>query len=281
MLMLKRIKRIVYIVVAIALIATAVNMFLGPHSIAAGGITGLAIIFETLFGFERSITVLVANAIILSAALVFLGKEIFLNTLIGAALLPVFIRFVPQITLVNDPMLSMLAGSVMMAIAASTMYANQASSGGTALPPLILKKYFGLSPSIGLFISDGIVIVLSLIVFNVDAFLYAIFSISITAIVMNFIETGIRKRKMVHIISDKSKEITNDILTKIERGVTLVPVVGAYQRTEREMIMVTLDSKNYRDLLNIVKSHDEHAFMITNNVSEVHGQGFTYNSGSV
>ena len=279
--MLKRIKRIVYIVFAIALIATAVNMFLGPHSIAAGGITGLAIIFETMFSFERSITVLVANAIILLAALVFLGKEIFLNTLIGATLLPVLIRFIPQITLVNDPMLSMLAGSVMMAIAASTMYANQASSGGTALPPLILKKYFGLSPSIGLFISDGIVIVLSLIVFNVDAFLYAIFSISITAIVMNFIETGIRKRKMVHIISEKSKEITNDILTKLERGVTLVPVIGAYKRTEREMIMVTLDSKNYRDLLNIVKGHDEHAFMITNNVSEVHGQGFTYNSGSV
>jgi len=279
--MLKRIKRIVYIVFAIALIATAVNMFLGPHSIAAGGITGLAIIFETMFSFERSITVLVANAIILLAALVFLGKEIFLNTLIGATLLPVLIRFIPQITLVNDPMLSMLAGSVMMAIAASTMYANQASSGGTALPPLILKKYFGLSPSIGLFISDGIVIVLSLIVFNVDAFLYAIFSISITAIVMNFIETGIRKRKMVHIISEKSKEITNDILTKLERGVTLVPVIGAYKRTEREMIMVTLDSKNYRDLLNIVKGRDEHAFMITNNVSEVHGQGFTYNSGSV
>ena len=279
--MLKRIKRIVYIVFAIALIATAVNMFLGPHSIAAGGITGLAIIFETLFSFDRSITVLVANAIILLAALLFLGKEVFLNTLIGAALLPVFIRFIPQITLVDDPMLSMLAGSVMMAIAASTMYANQASSGGTALPPLILKKYFGLSPSIGLFISDGIVIVLSLIVFNVDAFLYAIFSITITAIVMSFIETGIRKRKMVHIISDKSKEITSDILTKIERGVTLVPVIGAYKRTEREMIMVTLDSKNYRDLLNIVKGHDEHAFMITNNVSEVHGQGFTYNSGSV
>jgi len=279
--MLKRIKRIVYIVFAIALIATAVNMFLGPHSIAAGGITGLAIIFETLFSFDRAITVLVANAIILAAGLVFLGKEVFFNTLIGAAMLPVFIRFIPQITLVEDPMLSMLAGSVLMAIAASTMYANQASSGGTALPPLIFKKYFGLSPSIGLFISDGVVIVLSLIVFNVDAFLYAIFSITITAIVMSFIETGIRKRKMVHIISDKSKEITHDILTKIERGVTLVPVIGAYEHTEREMIMVTLDSKNYRDLLNIVKSHDEHAFMITNNVSEVHGHGFTYNSGSV
>ena len=279
--MLKRIKKIACIIFAIALIALAVNLFLGPHSIAAGGITGLAIVFETLFGFDRSITVLVANAIILAASLVFLGKEVFFNTIIGAVLLPVFLRFIPQMTLVTDPMLSMLAGSALMAIAASLLYANHASSGGTTVPPLILKKYFGLSPSIGLFISDGIVIVLSLIVFNVDSFLYAIFSITITAVVMSFIESGIRKRKLVYIISDQSEAITGDILTKLEHGVTLVPVIGAYKHTERKMIMVTMDSRNYRDLLEIVRKHDEDAFMITDTVSEVHGQGFTYNTGSV
>jgi len=50
---------------------------------------------------------------------------------------------------------------------------------------------------------------------------------------------------------------------------------------KQQMIMVTMDSKNYRDLLDIVKNHDENAFMITDNVSQVHGEGFTYNSGSV
>jgi len=279
--MLKRIKKIAYIIFAIFVIAVAVNMFLGPHSIAAGGITGLAIILEKLLGFERFITVMIANGIILLAALIFLGKEVFFNTIIGAILLPVFVRVVPQMTLVNDTMLSMLAGSTLMAIAASILYANHASSGGTSLPPLIFKKYFGLSPSIGLLISDGLIVALSLIVFNVDAFFYAIFSVTITAIAMGFIESGVRRRKMVYIISDQNETIMSDIMTKIERGVTLIPVIGAYERKEKNMIMVTMDSKNYRDLLEIVKKHDENAFMITDTVSAVHGQGFTYNSGSV
>ena len=279
--MLKRIRRILLIILAIALIAVAVNMFLGPHYIAAGGITGLAIIFETLFEFDRFITILVANAVILISALVFLGKEVFLNTLLGAAILPIFIRYIPQRMLVDDPMLSMLAGSVLMAIAASTMYANKASSGGTSLPPLILKKYTGLSTSIGLFLSDGVVILLSLIVFNVDAFLYAIFSITVTAIAMSFIESGMHKRKMVFIISDKSKEIAQDIMNEIGRGVTLIPILGAYERTKKEMILVTLNSKEYRDLRTVVNKHDEYAFMITDSVSEVHGRGFTYDTGSV
>jgi len=279
--MKERVKKTGLIVLAILIIAVAVNMFLGPHNIAAGGITGLAIVFDTLFGFERSITVLIANGIILLAALIFLGKEVFLNSIMGVILLPLFIRYVPQMTVVNDTMLSMLTGSVLMAIAASLLYANHASSGGTSLPPLIFKKYFGLSPSIGLLLSDGIVIVLSLIVFNVDSFFYAIFSVSVTAVVMGYIETGVRKRKMVYIISDQNESIRQDIITKIERGVTLIPVVGGYERKEKEMIMVTMDSKNYRDLLEIVKEHDDKAFMITDTVSAVHGQGFTYNSGSV
>ena len=279
--MLKRIKKMLFIAFAIFVIAVSVNMFLGPHSIAAGGITGLAIILEKLLGFERFITIMIANGVIILAALIFLGKEVFFNTILGAVTLPLFIRFIPQIKLVNEPMLSMMAGSVLMAIAASILYANHASSGGTSLPPLIIKKYFGLSPSIGLLISDGIIVAISLIVFNVDAFFYAVFSVTLTAIAMGYIESGLRRRKMVYIISDQNESIMSDIMTKIERGVTLVPVIGAYERKERDMVMVTMDSKNYRDLLAIVKEHDENAFMITNTVSAVHGQGFTYNSGSV
>ena len=279
--MFKHVKRTGFIVLAALLIAVAVNMFLAPHFIAAGGITGLAIVFEKLFGFERAITVLVANGFILLAALIFLGKKVFINNVIGAALLPLFIEIVPDITLIEDTMLSVVSGSVIMAIAASMLYANNASSGGTTVPPLIFKKYFGISTSVGLFISDGAIIILSLIVFSVDSFFYAIFSVAITAIAMGYIESGLRKRKMVYIISEKAEAITNDILTKLGRGVTLVPVIGAYERKEKEMIMVTMDSKNYRDLLEIVKEHDKESFMITDNVSEVHGQGFTYDTGTV
>jgi len=279
--MAKHIKKILCIIAAVIGISVAVNMFLGPHSIAAGGITGLAIIFEQLFGISRSVTIFIGNGLILLAALIFLGKEVFLNTVIGAILLPVGIRFIPQITLVHDTMLSMLVGSALMAISASILYANHASTGGTTLPPLILKKYFGINPSIGLLISDGIVITLCLIVFNLDTFFYAILTVTLVAIIMGYIESGINKRKMVYIISDHSEAITNEIQTKLDRGVTLVPIIGAYERKEKEMIIATMDSRNYRDLLDIVKRHDDKAFMITDSVSQVHGQGFTYNSGSV
>ncbi|MCL1883230.1 MAG: YitT family protein [Defluviitaleaceae bacterium] len=274
-------KKLAYIILSIILISVCVNMFLGPHKIAAGGLTGLAIILEEWLGVSRSIVVYIGNALVLVLAFIFLGKEIFFNTFIGAALLPVFIGIIPQFKLVNDTMLSMAIGSAFFGIAVSILYRNNASSGGTAIPPLILKKHFNLSPSIGLFITDGIVVILCLFVFDIDAFFFAIASIFITSVTMSYIENGLSKKKMVYIISHFHEIITREILNEIGRGVTLIPSVGAFEQLERPMLMVTLNSKDYQQLLTIVDKHDKEAFMITDTVSDVHGEGFTYESGSV
>jgi len=274
-------KKLIYIVFAIFLIAVCVNMFLAPHNIAAGGITGLAVILEAFAGFDRSMVILISNVIILVVALIFLDKQVFFNTIIGALLLPVFIGIVPQITLVNDTMLSMAAGSVIFGIAVSILYSNKASSGGTAVPPLIFKKYWNLNTSIGLFITDGIVVVLCLLVFSIDAFFYAIFSILITSATMTYIESGTNKKKMVYIISDFNEAISRDVMHDIQKGVTILPIIGAYRKKEMQMLMVTLDSKMYRQLVAIVNKHDQDAFMITDTVTDVHGRGFSYDSGSV
>ena len=274
-------KKLTYITGAIILLSVCVNMFLGPHSIAAGGLTGLAIIMEEWFGLSRSLVIFVGNGALLVVTFIFLGKEVFLNTVIGASLLPLFIGIIPQITLVNDTMLSMAVGSALFGVAVSILYSNKASSGGTAIPPLIFKKYFNMNTALGLFLADGLVVILSLWVFSIDAFFYAISSIFITSITMNYLENGINKKKMVYIISDMHDAIVDKILHTIGRGVTIVPVLGGYGHSEKNMLMVTLDKRNYQQLLNIVNEHDKQAFMITDTVSDVHGEGFTYESGSV
>ena len=273
--------KLLYIVIALCMIAVSVNMFLGPHSIAAGGITGLAIILEAWFSFDRSIVILIANIAILALTLVFLDRQVFFNTIIGALLLPVLIGLIPHIMLVSDTMLSMVAGSVLFGIAVSILYNNKASSGGTSIPPLILKKYFKLNTSVGLFLTDGIVVSLCLLVFSIDTFFYAVFSIFITSATMSYIESGVNRKKMVYIISDMNEAIARDIMSQVEKGVTVVPVIGAYKQREMRMLMVALDTKKYQRLLGIVNRHDEQAFMITDTVSDVHGRGFTYESGSI
>ena len=98
---------------------------------------------------------------------------------------------------------------------------------------------------------------------------------------MHYIESGINKKKLVYIISGKDEAISKDILNDIGRGVTIVPAIGAYNQSPLRMLMVTMNTREYRQVLNIVKTHDKEAFMVTDTVSDVHGQGFTYEPGSV
>ena len=275
------IKKLFFIVFAIALIATGVNMFLAPHNIAAGGLTGLAVIAESFFGWDRTVTIWIGQAIVAILALVFLGKEIFFNTAIGAGLLPVFIAIIPRYQLVNDTMLSMIIGSAMFGVAACTLYHNKASSGGTAVPPLIFQKYFKLRPSIGLLIIDCIVVTLCLLVFDVDTFFFAILSNVITSIVMSQIENGLNKKKCIYVISEKHEEIMGELLSTFERGITILPAMGAYSKSPTPMLMITIGKHHYRQLLEIVNKHDDKCFMVTNVVADVHGRGFTFESGSV
>lgn len=275
------VKKLFFIVFAIALIASAVNIFLAPHNIAAGGLTGLAVIAESFFGWDRTVTIWIGQAIVAVLALIFLGKEIFFNTVIGATLLPVFIEVIPRFQLIEDTMLSMIVGSVMFGIAASTLYHNKASSGGTAVPPLIFQKYFKLRPSIGLLIMDTIVVTLCLLVFDVDTFFFAIMSNFITSVVMSQIENGMNKKKCIYVISEKHEAIMSELLVTFERGITVLPTVGAYSKATTPMLMITIGKQHYRQLVEIVNKHDDKCFMVTNVVSDVHGRGFTFESGQV
>ncbi len=172
--MVQFVKKIFFILVAVCILAFSINMFLAPHQIAAGGITGLAILLEKVFGLSRSMVVLVFNIGILGLTWVFLGKERFLNTVIGALSLPFFMEVVPHKALTQDVLLAVIFGSVFFGVGVAILYANNASSGGTSVPPLILQKHFGMNPAVGLLLTDSAVVVLSIFVFGVESFFYYI-----------------------------------------------------------------------------------------------------------
>ena len=275
------IRKGIFIALGVTILAIAVNLFLGPHHIAAGGVTGLAIILEQLLNLDRSTVVMAFNMVILVITYIFLGKNMFLNTVIGGTLLPIMMGVIPQRMLVQDVMLSMIFGSILFGIGVSILFKNEASSGGTSIPPLIFKKYFNLSTSVGLRATDSIIVTMSIFVFGVESFFFAILSIMITAFTMNYVEDGLNKKKALMIISDYTKEVLDALLNEVQKGVTVVPVKGGYRQEEREMLMVVLSSQEYQKSLRIIRKYDPNAFVVTYNVSDVQGLGFTYDSPAI
>ncbi len=271
------IRQIPIVAFAILLIGISINMFLGPHHIAAGGVSGIGILLEQVLQVDRAITVLVLNGAMLILTYIFLGDDVFVKTAIGSIMLPMALAAVPEIMLAEDRFLSVLIGSTIFAIGVAILYRIEASSGGTTIPPLILKKYYNINKSVGLLATDAIIVFFNIFVFGFEEFLFAIVSLVITSMVMTYLETGINRSKAVLIMSTHHvAEIKMAILTEINTGITIFNVSGGYSGTEKEMMMLILTSQEYQQLVRIVDRFDKNSFVIAYNVSEIHGLGFTY-----
>lgn len=178
------------------LIAIAINFFFGPLSIGAGGTTGLSILAEATLKFNRSLTVLVINILMLVLAAIFLGKKTTKNVLLGSIGLPILMEITPSFSVVDNRLLAVVLGSFVIGIGFSLLYSINASSGGTTIPPMIFKKYFSLSPTIGLLMVDSIVIVLNIFVDGWEAFLLAVVAQVATTLTMMLVDSVIKKVKI-------------------------------------------------------------------------------------
>lgn len=271
------IKQIPLVTLSLALIGISINMFLAPHHIAAGGVSGIGVLVEQAFGINRATTVLVLNLLMLILTFFFLGRPVFIKTVIGSMLLPISLAVVPEIKVVEDPFLAVIFGSAIFAVGVAILYKIGASSGGTTIPPLIFQKYFGISTSLGLLLTDAVIVIFNIFVFGTEAFFFAILSLVLTSIVMNYIETGMKRRRAVMIMSENHIDaIKVALLENLNRGITVFSVSGGYTGNEKNMLMIILTNQEYQSILKMIDEIDKTSFIIAYNVSEVHGLGFSY-----
>ena len=265
------------ITAALFLLAASINLFLGPHHVAAGGVSGIGILLESALGWDRAAVIMVLNIFMLILAYAFLGKGPFLKVLYGSFAFPVAIALVPEYMVAEDRLLSVIFGSAIFALGVAILYKNQSSSGGTTIPPLIFKKYFNLNPAIGLLATDAIVVSMNLFVFGFEEFLFAILSIVITSGVMTYIETGFNRKKSIMILSENHvNEIREAVFDKTARGATLLAAQGSYQQADKQVLLIVASDQEFMQIRQIIETIDPKAFVIVNNVSEVLGQGFSY-----
>lgn len=269
-----QILRYLTIILALELVAISINYFYAPAKVAAGGATGLAILLNELVGVDRAVTVLVVNLLMIILAAIFLDRGTTMRITFGSLLLPVLLKITPSEQILTDRPFAVLVGGAIFAVGVAMLYRVEASSGGAAVPPMILKKYFRITPAISLLVIDTVVSLGNLLMDGVAAFILAMFSLIITAVVMNYIETGLDRRKMVYITSNERIEAIKQYLTKHDTSYTLMAVRGGYTGGDRDMLMVILDNQDYNHLVRGIHQIDPAVFMVAYDISEAHGGTF-------
>lgn len=272
----KQLKKIILqtglILIALELIAMAIKLFFAPHKVAAGGATGVGVLFEALWGWPIALVVLVINIIMLILAWFLLDRQTTIKILFGSLMLPVCLAMTPEMMVVKDKLLSIIVASALYAAGIALLYRIEASSGGSTVPPLIFKKYFNWAPAVSLLVIDMLVCFGNVWVSGFETFVLATFSSVITLLVMNYIETGLNRKKMLYVMSgDKLEEIRVHLISEHDLGITIFATKGGFQRKDSETLMLIVDQQNYQHIVNVILQVDPNAFTIVGDIAQVNG----------
>lgn len=174
----------------------------------------------------------------------------------------------------TDYILVSLYAGVTLGAGLGIVFRFGGTTGGSDIVARILGRKFGFSMGQVILTLDVIIIGLSLFYIRKENILYTLVAVFIASKVIDFIQEGAYSAKAFTIISDHAPEIADIITKEMERGVTLIPAIGAYSKQAKHMAYCVVSRQEIRRLQRIAKSVDPRAFVIISDVHDVHGEGF-------
>ena len=267
-------------IIGCILISISINMFLSPHTIAPGGLSGLSVVLSKISGLPVSTVMLIMGIPLIIFSIKILGKRNALKTLIGMLLLSLCLKLtssLSQITATNDVLLSAITGAILLGLGQGIIFRIDGSTGGTDLIALMVNKAIpSITLSKCLICIDGLVVISSGIVNkNLETGLYSAISLCIIVKMIDFIVAGFDYSKSFMIITNEEEALKNAIVNDIKRGITILEGKGGYTDSSKSVLIVVVNKNQEIHLKKLIKKVDKNAFIIVSNVHEVFGEGFT------
>ena len=277
--MKSKLKNFSLLTISTLIMAVGIYFFKFTNNFTFGGITGIAVLVAKFFPISASDFSFVVNILLLIIGWIVLGKSFAEKTAYSTILLSVSLSLLERIyhmshPLTNEPLLELIFAILLPALGSAILFNIGASSGGTDVIAMILKKYTSVDIGKGLMISDLIFTLAGFLVFNVKTGLYSLFGLIMrSALIDNFIES-FNRSKYFHVVTSNATCICDFIQNDLQRGATIVNATGAFTGDDKYIILTVLSPSQAVKLRNFIKEHDPKAFLLVSNISEIIGKGF-------
>ena len=277
---MKNIKSFITMNVGCLFLAMGVYFFKIPNGFSTGGVSGIGTILGKLIPYvSPGLWIWILNITLLLVGIVFLGKSAIVKTvycsMFYSALTFLFeIVFPLDAPLSDQPLLELIYAMLLTSIGSAMIFNSDASSGGTDIAELILKKYTNLDVGKALLAVDFVVAASSFVVFNIKIGLFSMLGLFAKAFIVDSVIESLNTCKYFVVITSKREEISEFIIKNLHHGVTVNNVVGEYTKEEKTMIHTVCKRMEAIKLRNTIKQMDPHAFIIITTSSEIIGRGF-------
>jgi uncharacterized membrane-anchored protein YitT (DUF2179 family) len=278
---MKKFKDFLLLNLGLLLVAIGIYYFLVPNNLAAGGVSGLAmVITQYLPSIPIGLLMLGMNFVLFILAFFLIGREFAVKTvyssfaLSGMIWLLELIYPMSQPILTDDLFIQLIFGILISAIGMAIVFNMNGSTGGTDIIAKIFNKYFHLPIGKGLLAADFFITLFAAITFGPKIGMYAILGVMLNGFAIDLVIEGFNIVKQLVIITSRTEDVKKFIIDELGRGATVYAAKGAYSGDEKEVITTIVSQKEFVRLKNYVKSIDPEAFITVSNVHEALGEGF-------
>lgn len=268
-----------YILLGTLIQAIAIRLFFIPAHLASGGVSGIAQIIHFYTGWPMGVMVLLGNVPLFALGWRYLGGRRFATrTALAIVAYSVFldttVYFLPEHGLTPDLVLNSLYGAVVAGIGYGLVYRGQGTSGGSDILARILNRWRGVPMSQSYLMVDTSIILAAGFVFGWEEALYAVITLYVSGIVAETTVEGRGVARTAFIVTTQADTVAAQILSALERGVTVIPATGAYTGESRSMLYCVVARSEIPQLKTIVQEADPRAFMVIGQAHEALGEGF-------
>ena len=281
--MKKVIRDYALLTVATVLLSVGVYFFKFPNHFTTGGVSGISILLGELLPLvSPSTLMLLINYSLLAVGLVVLGKGFTVRTVYCSGLYSLLIWILEKVypmtePFTGQPVLELVFAIMLPAVASAIMFNLDASSGGTDIVAMILKKYTRLNISTALLVSDFFIALSSVLVFGIETCMFSVTGLVMKAFIVDGVIESINLCKYFTIVTERGDEICEYIIHDMKHSATRTQAEGAYSGQAKELVLVACRRSEAVRLKSRVRAIDPQAFMFISNTSEIIGKGFRGN----
>ena len=269
-------RRIVILILALFVLSLVYNLLLLPTGLVAGGVNGIAVITNYVYGIDSSIMILLISLACLLFSFMYLGKERTAGSILATFLYPLFVKITALITQninlnYEDTFLIIIFAGVIGGLANGFIYKTGFSNGGLPIISQILDKYFKIPVTKSSMVINSIIIVIGSIFFGWSMMMYAIILVFINNLMIDKVLLGISKNKAFYIVTSKEKEIREYIVNNLKHSVTIFDVKGAFLEKKRNVLFSVIPKRDYYRVTEGIKLIDPKVFFVVEDAYEVKG----------
>jgi len=271
------VKRSLLVSLGSLLYAIGINAFIAPHKLLSGGVAGISLLFQYVTDVPSGYWVFILNIPIFIIGIKKVDKDFVFFSILGMLTMSGFLivtRNIVGFLKVDDIVISTIFGAVISGIGMGIIFKNRASQGGTDIIAVIIRNKNGAKMSTLYFVINGAIVLLGVFVTNLKLTLYTVLLMYIKSLIIDKVIVGFEKKKMIMAITSKEKEISNEIMNKIGRGVTFLDAEGAYTGNKKKVLYCIVTLKELTRTKAIIDKIDDKAMISIVDASEVKGNGF-------